>query len=146
MAGIKRTKPDVFRYKDGRRWHMSFGSPLFTSAGDELRITVPATREAIAASKPGVTLNGKNAMDLVQHYRKFLREHFARCAHGVVFSAQMGGSCNSTVAVNTREEAVGYRLLDQRKIGVTLPDWSTLRTVPLPALQRLTALQALQSA
>ncbi|HZW93286.1 MAG TPA: hypothetical protein VFF64_10075 [Candidatus Eremiobacteraceae bacterium] len=141
---FKQTKPDVFRYKDGRRWHMSFGSPLFTSAGDELRITVPATREAIAASKPDVVLTGKNAMDLVLHYRKFLRGHFAQCAQGVVFSSHMGGSCNSTVATNTRVEAAGYRLLDRRKVGFAQPDWSLLRTVPLPALERLNALQALQ--
>ena len=113
------TQPDVFRYKDGRRWRMSFGSPLFTSAGDEIRITSPATREAIAASKPGVMLNGKSAMNLVRQYQKVLQKHFARCAHGVVFSADMGGRCNSTVATNTREEAVGYRLLDRRKIEVT---------------------------
>jgi len=123
---------------------MSFGSPLFTSAEDEYRITVPATKEAIAASKPDVMLTGKNAMDLVRHYRTFLRGHFARSAHGVVFSTQMGGSCNSTVATNTRVEAAGYRLLDRRKVGFTLPDWSLLRTVPLPALQRLNAPQALQ--
>jgi hypothetical protein len=138
------TQPDVFRYKDGRRWRMSFGSPLLTSAGDEYRIRLPATREAIAASKPGVMLTGKSAINLVRQYRKVLEEHFARCAHGVVFSANMGGRCNSTVATNTREEAVGYRLLDGRKIGVTLRDWSILRTVPLPALQRLNALQAMQ--
>lgn len=141
---FKKTKPDVFRYKDGRRWHMSFGSPMLTSAGDDLRLTVPATREAIAASKPDVILTGKNAMNLVQHYQKFLRRHFAQCAQGVVFSTQMGSSCNSTVAANTREEAAGYRLLDRRKLGFAQPDWSRLRTVPLPALDRLNALQALQ--
>lgn len=43
---FRQTKPDVFRYKDGRQWRMSFGSPLFTSAGDEYRITVPATRQS----------------------------------------------------------------------------------------------------
>jgi hypothetical protein len=138
------TKPEVFRYKDGRRWHMSFGSPLLASAGDEYRMTVPATREAITASKPDVMLTGKSAMDLVRQYRKFLREHFARCAHSVVFDTQMAGRCNSTVAANTREEAAGYRLLDRRKIGFTQPDWSLLRTVPLPALQRLNASQAIQ--
>jgi len=141
---FRRTRPEVFRYKDGSRWHMSFGSPLFTSAGDEYRVTAPATREAIAASKPNVVLVGKNAMDIVQQYRKSLQRHLARSAHGVVFSTQMAGSCNSTVAANTREEAAGYRLLDRRKVGSTLPDWSLLRTVPLPALQRLSALQALQ--
>lgn len=141
---FQQTNPDVFRYKDGRRWHMSFGSPLLTSAGDELRLTVPATREAIAASKPDVVLTGKDAMHLVGHYRGFLRGHFAQCAHGVVFSAQMGGSCNSTIAASTREEAAGYRLLDRRKVGFAQPDWSPLRTVPLPALERLNALQALQ--
>jgi hypothetical protein len=141
---FRRTGPEVFRYKDGRRWRMSFGSPLFTSAGDEYRVTAPATREAIAASKPDVVLAGKNAMDIVRQYRKSLQRHFAQCAHGVVFSTQMAGSCNSTVAANTREEAAGYRLLDRRKVGSRLPDWSQLRTVPLPALQRLSALQALQ--
>lgn len=138
------TKPEVFRFKDGRRWRMSFGSPLFTSAGDEYRMTVPATKEAIAASKPDVMLTGKSAMAIVRQYRKFLREHFARCAHSVVFDTQMAGHCNTTVAANTREEAAGYRLLDRRKIGFTQPNWSLLRTVPLPALQRLNALQAMQ--
>ena len=107
-------------------------------------MTVPATREAIAASKPDVMLTGKSAMDLVRQYRKFWRDHFARSAHGVVFDTNMGGRCNSTVAANTREEAAGYRLLERRKIGLTLPDWSLLRTVPLPALQRLNASQAMQ--
>src|SRR5207302_1312641 len=128
------TNPDVFRFKHGRRWHMSFGSSLFTSVGDEYRIIVPATREALAASKPYVMLDGKNATGLVRSYRNSLQAHFARCAHGVVFSTHMGGSCNSTVATNTREEAAGYRLLDRRKVGFTQPDWSLLRTVPLPAL------------
>jgi hypothetical protein len=141
---FRQTKPDVFRYKDGRRWRMSFGSSLFARAGDEYRITVPATREAIAASKPDVVMTGKSAMDVVRHYRKFLRSHFARSAHGVVFDTNMGGHCNSTVAATTREEAAGYRLLDRRKMGFALPDWSLLRTIPLPALQRLNALQAMQ--
>ena len=138
------TQPDAFRYKGGRRWRMSFGSPLFTSAGDEFRITFPATREAIAASKPDVTLTGKGAMVVVRQYRKLLQKHCSQCAHGVVFSARMGGFCHSTVATNTREEAVGYRLLDRRGITGTLPGWSMLRTIPLPALQRLNALQAMQ--
>jgi len=142
---FKQSTPDVFRFKKGRRWHMSFGSPLLTSAGDELRLTVPATKEAIAASKPDAMVTGKNAVDLVRHYQKFLRKHFAQCARGVVFSTQMGGSCNSTVAANTREEAAGYRLLDRRKVGFKQPDWTLLRTVPLPALERLNALQALQA-
>lgn len=137
------TQPDAFRYKDGRRWRVSFGSPLFASVGDEFRITFPATREAIAASKPGVELTGKRAMNLVRKYRKDLQKHCARCAHSVVFSTRMGGFCHSTVATNSREEAVGYRLLDRRKIGGALPGWSMLRTVPLPALQRLNALQAM---
>ncbi len=72
---FRQTKPDVFRYKDGRRWHMSFGSPLFTSAGEEYRITAPATREAIAASKPDAMLTGKSAMDVVRQYGKSLRSH-----------------------------------------------------------------------
>lgn len=136
--------PNVFRYKDGRRWYLSFGSPLFTNAGDEYRIAFPATREAITASKPNTTINGKDAMELVRQYRQGLRGHFADCAHGVRFSTNMGSMCNSTVATSTREEAVGYRLLDSRKIGVKEPDWSMLRTVRLPALQRLTASQAMQ--
>src|SRR5580698_3261797 len=39
--------PDVFRYKDGRRWRLSFGSPLFMNSGIEFRFTTPATKEAI---------------------------------------------------------------------------------------------------
>jgi hypothetical protein len=137
-------EPNVFRYKDGRRWCLSFGSPLFENAGGEYRFTAPATKEAIAATKSDTILNGKAAMELVRRYRKSLQGHFAQCAHGVVFSSNMGSNCNSTVAASTREEAVGYRLLDSRKVGIIAPDWSTLRTVPLPALQRLTASQAMQ--
>jgi hypothetical protein len=61
-----------------------------------------------------------------------------------VFNTHMGSRCKTTVATNTREEAVGYRLVDHRKVGVTLPDWSMLRTIPLPALEHLTASQAMQ--
>ncbi len=135
--------PDVFRYKDGRRWRMSFGSALFARAGD-VRITVPATREAIAASRPDAVLTGKGAMDLVRQYNEVLRKHFTECAEGVVFDSHMGGRCNATVATNAQEEAIGYRLLDRREVGVTFPNCSMLRTVPLPALQHLTAPQAMQ--
>lgn len=140
---FRHADPDVFRYKDGRRWRMSFGSPLFARAGD-VRITVPATKEAIAASRPDTVLTGKGAMDLVRQYNNVLRKHFAQCADSVVFDTHMGSRCNATVATNAQEEAVGYRLLDCRKVGVTLPNWSMLRTVPLPALQRLNASQAMQ--
>jgi hypothetical protein len=135
------TAPDVFRYKDGRRWRMSFGSPLFAR---DVRLIVPATQGAIAASRPDTVLTGKGAMDLVRQYREVLRKHFAQCARDVAFNTLMGSRCNTTVATNTQEEAVGYRLLDRRKVGVTLPNWSMLRTVPLPALQHLTAAQAMQ--
>jgi len=139
-----RSGPDVFRYKDGRRWHLSFGSSLFINAGHEYRIAIPATKEAIAATKPNALHTGKNAIRLVQQYRKSLREQIGRCAHGVVFSTNMGSCCKSTVATGTRQEAIGYRLLDRRNVGTTLPTWSMLRTVPLPALQVLTATQAMQ--
>jgi hypothetical protein len=139
-----RADPDVCRYKDGRRWRLSFGSPLFRNAGVGYRITFPATREAVAASRPNTILAGENATELVRQYRKGLRGHFAQCAHGVVFSTNLGSMCKSTVATSTREEAMGYRLLDSRKVGSTLSEWSMLRTVPLPALQQLTASQALR--
>lgn len=141
---FRRNDPEVFRFKDGRRWYLSFGSPLLTSMGDEYRIIVPASKKAMAATKPDVIVKGKGALTLVRGYQKDFRSHFARSAHGVVFSSNMGGRCNATVAANSREEAAGYRLLDSRKIGVTSRNWSMLRTVPLPALQRLSALQAMQ--
>jgi len=133
-------EPDLFRYKDGRRWRIAFGSPLLS----EQRISFPATREAIASTKPNTLLTGKSAMTLVRQYRKALQSHFAFCAHSVVFGSIFGRNCNTTVVTDTQEEAVGYRLLDHRNVGVTLPDWSMLRTVPLPALQSLTASQAMQ--
>lgn len=138
------SSPDVFRYKDGRRWRLSFGSPLFMNGGVQFRFTTPATREAIAATRLETLLTGKDAMGLVRQYRNVLQHHFAHCAHGVVFDSLIGRRCNTTVVTSTPEEAVGYRLLDGRKIGSTLPDWSMLRTFQLPALERLTALQALQ--
>jgi hypothetical protein len=132
--------PNLFRYKDGRRWRIAFGSPLLT----EQRISFPATREAIAATKPNTLLTGKSAMSLVRQYREALQKHFTFCAHSVVFGSIFGRNCNATVVTDTPEEAVGYRLLDHRNVGVTLPDWSMLRTVQLPALQSLTASQAMQ--
>jgi hypothetical protein len=132
--------PNLFRCKDGRRWRISFGSPLLT----EQRISFPATREAIAATRPNTLLTGKSAMSLVRKYREALQAHFAFCAHSVVFGSIFGSHCNATIVTDTPEEAVGYRLLDHRNVGVTLPDWSMLRTVPLPALQSLTASQAMQ--
>jgi hypothetical protein len=132
--------PDLFRYRDGRRWRISFGSPLLAKQ----RISFSATREAIAATRPNKLLTGKSAMSVVRQYRKALQKHFAYCAHNVVFSSLIGRSCKATVVTDTPEEAVGYRLLDRRSVGVTEPDWSMLRTVPLPALQSLTASQVMQ--
>ncbi len=138
------SSPDVFRYKDGRRWRMSFGSPLFTNSGVQFRFTTPATKEAIAATRPDALLTGKNAMNLVRQYRDVIQKHCAHCAHDVVFDSLTASRCNTTVVTSTPEEAAGYRLLDGRKVGGTLPDWSMLRTIRLPALERLTASQALQ--
>lgn len=132
--------PNLFRYRDGRRWRISFGSPLLA----EQRISFSATREAIAATRPDTLLTGKSAMSVVRQYREVLQKHFDFCAHSVVFDSFSGSRCNATVVTDTPEEAVGYRLLDHRSVGVTLPDWSMLRTVPLPALQSLTASQAMR--
>lgn len=139
-----RSSPDVFRFKYGRRWRLSFGSALFKNAGAEIRITTPATREAIAATKPDTLLTGKNASNLIRQYSERLKGHFARCAHNVVFDSMSGNRCNTTVVTGTREESVGYRLLDRRELRTTSPEGATLRTIPLPALQRLTASQAMQ--
>ncbi len=136
--------PDVFRYKDGRHWRLSFGSPSFVRGGVEQRITLPATKEAIAATRLNTLLTGKSSMSLLRQSRAALQRHFAHSAHRVVFDSANGSRCNATVVTNTPEEAIGYRLLDHRKVGVTLPNGSMLRTVQLPALQRLTASQALQ--
>jgi hypothetical protein len=138
------SSPDVFRYKDGRRWRLSFGSPLFMNSGVEFRFTTPATKEAIAATKPDTLLTGRNAMNLVRQYRDVIQKHCAQCANNVVFDSLTAGHCNTTVVTSTPEEAAGYRLLDGRKVGSALPDWSMLRTIRLPALERLTASQALQ--
>jgi hypothetical protein len=132
--------PNLFRYRDGRRWRISFGSPLLA----QQRISLPATREAMAATKPNELLRGRNAMALVRRYKEALQRHFNFCAHSVVFDSFIGSRCNATVVTDSPEEAVGYRLLDHRSVGTALPDWSVLRTVPLPALQSLTASQALQ--
>jgi hypothetical protein len=140
---FKRSTPDVFRFKYNGRWRMSFGSPLFTGDGEEYRMTIPATKSAIAASKPNEPMTGAKARDLIRQYSKPLRANFARSAHGVVFSARMGGFCGTTVATNTKEEAVGYRVLDARKPHVTEAEWAKLRTVPLPTLRSLSAAQAL---
>jgi hypothetical protein len=135
---------DLFRYKDGRRWRISIGSPLFTNDVEEIRFTVPATGEAIAGTKPNTLLTGDRALDIARQYSKALKAHFGQCAHSVVFNAFMGSQCNATVVTSTRQEAAGYRLLDRRRVGIALPDWSLLRTVQLPALQQLTANEAMQ--
>ena len=98
-----RADPDVYRYKDGRRWCLSFGSPLFRNGGVEYRITVPATKDVIAASRPNTILTGGNAIELVRQYRKSLQGHFARCAHGVVFSTNLRTTCSGA---HPRDEAL----------------------------------------
>jgi len=139
-----RSAIDVFRFKDGRRWRLSFGSPLFTNGVADIRFTVPATKEAIAGTKPHMLLSGKSAMKLARQYRGTLEEHFAKCANNVVFDSITGRRCNTTVVTSTRQEAAGYRLLDRHGVGAMLPDWSQMRTVQLPALQQLTAIEAMQ--
>jgi hypothetical protein len=141
---LTHSDPDVIRYKVGRRWHVAIGSPLFTRNGVEYRIQAPATKEAIAATKTDTPLRGKSAMSLIRLNRKGLQHYFAQRAHSIVFNSTMGSRCNTTVITNSPEEALGYRLLDSRKVGATMPNWSMLRTVPLPALQNLTASQAMQ--
>jgi len=131
---------NVVRYRDGRKWRISFGSPLMA----QQRISLPATREAIAATKPNELLKGRNAMAIVRSYKEGLQRHFNFCAHSVVFDSFIGSRCNATVVTDSPEEAVGYRLLDHRGVGTARPDWSALRTVPPPSLQSLTASQALQ--
>lgn len=140
---FRNSAPNVFKYKEGQRWYMSFGSSLFTHNGVEYRIAFPATREAISATRLNTPLKGKNALSLIRQYRNVLQRHFAHRAHSVVFNSNMGSRCNTTVVTNLPEEALGYRLLDRRKIGATTSDWSMLRTVPLPAMQNLTASQAM---
>jgi hypothetical protein len=140
---FKRSTPDVLRFKYNGKWRMSFGSPLFTSDSEEYRMTIPATKPAIAASKPNEPMTGAKARELIRAYSKPLRANFVRSAHGVVFSARMGGLCRATVVTNTREDAAGYRLLDRRKIDVMAAEWERLRTIPLPALRQLTASQAI---
>ena len=136
--------PDVIRYKVGRRWHISFGSPLLTRNGDEYRIAFPATRGAIAAIRLNTPVQGKDAMSVIRQYRDVLQKHFSHRAHSVMFNATIGSRCNTAVVTNLPEEAIGYRLLDHRKVGTSMPSWSMLRSVPLPALQSLTASQAMQ--
>jgi len=89
-------------------------------------------------------LEGDNAKVLVRRYKDALQGHFNFCAHSVVFDSSIGSRCNATVVTDSTEEAVGYRLLDHRSVGIARPDWSALRTIPLPSLQSLTASQALQ--
>lgn len=139
-----RSSPDVFRFKYGRQWRLSFGSSLFKNAGAEIRITTTASKEAIAATKPDTLLSGKSAMNLIRKCGEGLKVHFAHCAHNVVFDSMSGNRCNTTVVTGAREESVGYRLLDRREIRTASPEGSILRTIPLPALQRLTASQAMQ--
>jgi hypothetical protein len=140
---FKATAPDVFRFKHGRRWRMSFGSPLFMSDGEEYRMTIPATKAAIALSKADVPVIGAAGTALRRQYRKELQAHFAEAAHNAVFCARMGGACGATVATNTRQEAAGYRVLEGRRIYVSPAEWAMLRSIPLPALRSLTATQAM---
>jgi len=134
---------NVFRFKCGRHWRLSFGSPLLASDGEELRMTVPATKTAIAATKPKLTLTGTKARDLLRPYSRTLRTDFEAAANSLVFSARVGGFCQATVATNTRMDAAGFRVLDGRRLHSIDPEWSVLRTIPLPALQRLTVTQAM---
>jgi hypothetical protein len=134
------TTPDVFRYKDGQQWRVSFGSSLFSGQ----RISFTATKEAITATKPNTLLTDKAALTLMKQYREAFQRHFAYCANSVVFASLFGSRCNTTVVTNTPEEAIGYRLLDHRKVSIAPSEWSMLRTVKLPALQSLTASQAMQ--
>ncbi|MGE3576788.1 MAG: hypothetical protein AB7J35_22250 [Dehalococcoidia bacterium] len=134
---------DVFRFKYGRRWHISFGSPLLRADGEEFRLIFPATKAAIHASKPGVLVrNGAARKLLLDDYRPGLRAYFAHVAHAVVFSAHMGAICGKTVATNVRQAAVGYRALDGRGASSS-GEWALLRTIRLPALARLSTSQAL---
>jgi hypothetical protein len=134
---------DVFRFKYGRRWRLSFGSPLLRSDREDYRMTFPATASSIALTKPGVHLSGVKARGIVQEYKKHLRANFAISAHNIVFSARMGGFCGTTVATNTTEDAAGYRVMDARNPRVTDVEWAKLRTVPLPALRTLSVAQAM---
>jgi hypothetical protein len=139
-----RSAVDVFRFKDGRRWRLSVGSLLLTNGAADVRFAVPATKEAIAGTKPYMLVSGKNAMKLLRQYRGMLKEHFAQCAHKVVFDSITGRRCGTTVVTSTRQEAAGYRLLDRHGVGAMVPEWSMMRTVQLPALQQLTAIEAMQ--
>jgi hypothetical protein len=114
----------VFRFRYGRHWRLSFGSPLFASDGEELRMTVPATKAAIAATKPNVKLTGAKAQALLRLYSKTLRADFNSTANSLVFSARVGGFCKATVATNTRIDTAGFRLLDGRNLRSIGPNWS----------------------
>ena len=140
---FSRNSPDVFRFKYGRQWRMSFGSPLFTGDGESYRLTAPATKAAIALSKARVPVTGANAKELLRQYSRVLRASFARCAHNAVFNTRMSGFCRATVATNTREEAAGYRLLEGRKVRLSVADWARLRSIPLPALHTLSVAQVM---
>jgi hypothetical protein len=139
---FKRPDLDVFRFKYKGKWRMSFGSPLFMSDGEEFRMTIPATKAAVRLSKQDIKMSAPNAKELLRDYSKSLRASFARSAHTMVFNARMGGFCRTTVATNSREDATGYRLLEGRPIALDATDWALLRSVPLPALHKLSASQA----
>lgn len=135
---------DVFRFKHDGHWRLSFGSHLFAADGEETRLTVRASRAAISLSKAGIPVPKAASKLLLKPYAKSLQEHFSGIAHQLVYSCRVGGLCGSTVATNSRQEAIGFRVLEGRRLGLGVgPDWSNLRTVPLPAFKRLTVSQAL---
>lgn len=106
-------------------------------------MTSPANKAAIARSKPKVKVTGANANELLRLYRGPLQASFERSAHGMVFSARVGGDCRTTVVTNSREDAAGYRLLEERSVQLSAPDWPMLRSIPLPALRTLSVSQAM---
>jgi hypothetical protein len=140
---FQKLSPDVFRFKHEHHWKLSFGSPLFQGDDEPYRMTFRATKADIAATKSDVVLKGARAKELIRSHAKGLKNYFAHCAHSASFSARVGSFCHTTVATNTREDATAYRLLEGRSAHTAEASWARLRSVPLPALRRLSASQAL---
>lgn len=135
---------DVFPFRYGRQWRLSFGSPLFFSDGDETRVTIPVPRRLHSRLKPNETVSGREATQRVRDFRTVLRGRIKDYAANLVFEARMGSFCNATVATNAVMGAAGFRFLESRAFdGARNAEWAAMRRVRLPEFERLSVPQVL---
>jgi hypothetical protein len=136
---------DVFAFKWGRQYRLSFGSPRLPQGDHGVRWTVPIDAHTAHTLPKDQPLKGTAARRWLRHAQRLVKAEISAYAQTLTFDAAMSAYSQATIATHSDLGMLGLRVIDRRTRPAAMDDEAQLFPgISLPYLDGLSTVEVLE--